>query len=270
MHEGLDIKSLRRDARGESTDPVLATADGAVVYLNTRPSLSNYGNYLILRHEVEHIEIYSIYAHLRQIQPELKPGTRVTHGQVIATMGRTSNTRQGISKDRAHVHFELSLMLNDRFSAWYKDHSTQRNDHGEWNGQNLVALDPRLILLGQAEKGSRFSLLQFIREQEELCRVLVRDHDFPWLRRYPVLVRRNPQAEKAGIAGYEMALNFNGVPFQLIPRAASEIKGTGPIQLLSVNRAEYQKNPCRRLVAEKGGKWELTVKGQNLVDLLIF
>ena len=31
-------------------------------------------------------------------------------------------------------------------------------------------------------------------------------------------------AEKEGIAGYEMALNYNGVPFALLPRAASEIK----------------------------------------------
>ena len=30
-------------------------------------------------------------------------------------MGRTSNTAQAISKDRAHVHFELNFLLNDQF-----------------------------------------------------------------------------------------------------------------------------------------------------------
>ena len=38
MHEGLDIRCLQRDQHGEPTDPVLATADGTVVYISTRPS----------------------------------------------------------------------------------------------------------------------------------------------------------------------------------------------------------------------------------------
>ena len=56
LHEGLDIRCLHRDRRGEPTDPILATADGTVAYINKRPSLSNYGNYLILRHSIEGIE----------------------------------------------------------------------------------------------------------------------------------------------------------------------------------------------------------------------
>src|SRR5262245_29693952 len=59
MHEGLDIRCLQRDKRGEPIDPVLAAADGKIAYINIRPSLSNYGNYIVLRHEVEGIEIYT-------------------------------------------------------------------------------------------------------------------------------------------------------------------------------------------------------------------
>ena len=56
-------------------------------------------------------------------------------------MGRTSNTRQTIGKDRAHVHFELNLFLNECFPAWYKKaFPDRRNDHAEWNGQNLLDL----------------------------------------------------------------------------------------------------------------------------------
>src|SRR3974390_939694 len=44
LHEGLDIRCLQRDKHGEPTDPVLATPDGAVVYFNTKQSLSTYGN----------------------------------------------------------------------------------------------------------------------------------------------------------------------------------------------------------------------------------
>src|SRR5205085_1822894 len=104
-------------------------------------------------------------------------------------------------------------LLNDRFSSWYKRaFPNQRNDHGMWNGQNLVGLDPRSILLAQQGQGTGFNLLNYVRHQTELCRVLVRQTQFPWLRRYPTLIRRNPVADREGIAGYEVALNFNALP----------------------------------------------------------
>ena len=149
MHEGLDIRHLQTGKRGEPTDPIMATADGTVVYFITRPSLSNYGNYIVIRHVVEGMEIYSLYAHLSAIRPGLKIGEQVKAGEVIATMGHTSNTAETIAKWRAHVHFELNVLVNDSFAAWFKKNSTERNDHGEWNGQNLNGLDPREILLDE-------------------------------------------------------------------------------------------------------------------------
>jgi hypothetical protein len=111
-------------------------------------------------------------------------------------MGRTSNA-EIITKDRAHVHFELNVLVNDNFAAWFKTASPgERNDHGEWNGQNLNGLDPREILLAEHNPVAKFSLLNFIRSQTELCRVLVRATNFPYLKRYAALVLRNPVAEK--------------------------------------------------------------------------
>jgi len=271
MHEGLDIRCLQRDKGGEPTDPVMATADGTVAYINSKPSLSNYGNYIVLRHQVEGLEVYSLYAHLRSVRSELRVGQTVKAGETIAVMGSTTNTREGISKDRAHMHFELDLLVNDRFPAWYKKISPdERNDHGVWNGQNLIGLDPGLILLGQQRQGTNFNLVNFVRGQTELCRVIVRATNFPWLKRYSVLVRGNPIADKEGVAGYEMALNFNGVPFELIPRAASEIKGKARLQLLFVNETEYHKNPCRKLAAQRKGRWELASNGIHLLNLLTY
>jgi peptidoglycan LD-endopeptidase LytH len=271
MHEGLDIRCLQRDKRGEPTDPVLATADGTVAYISTRPSLSNYGNYIILRHQIEGIEIYSLYAHLREVRQGLKIGRAVKAGETIAVMGRTANTHQAISKDRAHLHFELNLQVSDRFAAWHKKAMPgQRNDHGEWNGQNLLGIDPQAVLLQARDSGAKFSLVNLLQDQTELCRVLVRKTNFPWLRRYRPLVRSNPAAEKDGVAGYEIALNFNGIPFELIPRSASEIKGKATIQLLSVNEAEYRKNPGRRLITRNGARWQLTSHGSNLLELLTY
>ena len=270
MHEGLDIRHLQTDARGEPVDPVMAAADGTVVYFSVKPSLSNYGNYIVIRHVVEGLEIYSLYAHLSAVRPGLKIGEAVKAGEVIATMGRTSNA-EVITKDRAHVHFELNVMVNDNFAGWFKTASPgERNDHGEWNGQNLNGLDARQILLAEHNPVTKFSLLNFIRSQTELCRVLVRATNFPYLKRYAALVLKNPRAEKEGIAGYEIALNYNGVAFALMPRAASEIKGIAKFQLLSVNEAEAKANSCRKLVVLRGGHWELGNEGLRDLELLTY
>jgi murein DD-endopeptidase MepM/ murein hydrolase activator NlpD len=268
MHEGLDILHLQTDRHGEPTDPVMATADGTVVYVSTKAALSNYGKYIVIRHLVEGLEIYSLYAHLSDVQPGIAAGTAVKAGEIIATMGRTSNTSETINKERAHCHFELNMFVSENFGAWYrKNNPGERNDHGIWNGQNLNGLDPREILL--AERNGGFSLLNFLHSQTELCRVLVRATSFSYLRRYAPLVLRNPQAEQQGVAGYEVALNYNGVAFALLPRAASEIKGTGRFQLLSVNEGEYRAHPCRRLVVEHGGHWQLTDRGLRELELLV-
>ena len=272
MHEGLDIRCLQRDRQGEPTDPVLATADGTVAYVSARPSLSNYGNYLLLRHAIDGLEIYSLYAHLREIRPGLKTGASVKAGEAIATLGRTSNTRSAISRERAHLHFELDLVINERFPEWYrKNFPTQRNDHGGWNGQNLLGLDPRRVLLEQQRLGAKFNLVTFVRNGTELCRVFVRDSSFSWVRRHPLLVRPNPRAELEGIVGYELVLNFNGLPYEAIPRAASEVNSQAKFLLLSVNAAEQQKNPARRLVSkDRRGQWQLANAGLRLLDLLAY
>ena len=269
MHEGLDILHLQTNRRGEPTDPVMATADGAVVYFSKKSGLSNYGNYIVIRHFIDGLEVYSLYAHLSEIQPGLKIGDQVKGGTLIGTMGRTSSA-ETIGKNRAHVHFELNLLVNDNFATWFKRVSTpgERNDHGGWNGQNLNGLDAREILL--AEQKGKFDLLNFVRGQTELCRVLVRATNFPYLKRYAALMLKNPVAEKEGVAGYEIALNYNGVAFALLPRAASEIKGSAKIQLISVNDAVQKANPCRKLLVKRGSQWQLTDKAIRELGLLTY
>ncbi|PYK84277.1 MAG: hypothetical protein DME41_03365, partial [Verrucomicrobia bacterium] len=43
FHEGIDIRCLHRDERGEPLDEVRAIAEGKVVYTNSVPGYSNYG-----------------------------------------------------------------------------------------------------------------------------------------------------------------------------------------------------------------------------------
>ncbi|MDB6130350.1 MAG: Peptidase [Verrucomicrobiales bacterium] len=271
MHEGLDIRAMTHDKKGEPTDTVGATADGTVAYVNRKSGLSNYGNYIVIRHNFQGLELYSLYAHLKEVKSELKPGSPVHAGDPIGIMGRTTNTKEKIAKDRAHVHFEFDFVANERFSSWYaKTEPGQTNDHGDWNGQNLLGLDPRLILLAQKKEGADFSLLRWIMAEPELCKVLVRQPNFPFLKKYAALTRKNPLAEKAPVVGYEISLDYNGVPIGFTPRTAAEVKGSSKYQLISVNEAEYKKNPCRRLVQPRKGQWELAPHGIQLLDLLTF
>jgi peptidoglycan LD-endopeptidase LytH len=271
MHEGLDIKCLQRDRHGEPTDPVMATADGTVMYMSDHPSLSNYGRYLVIRHNIGGLEVYSLCAHLSAFAPGLKVGQNVRRGEQVAVMGRTTNTREGISRERAHVHFELNLFYTDHFSAWFKKHyPTEHDDHGIWNGQNLVGFDPRLVLLAEQEDGANFNLVRWLQQRPELCRVLVRKTDFSWLRRYPMLVKNDPAIPRDRVAGYEVALDFNGLPFELKPRTAAQMNGVAKYDLLSVNETEQTKNPCRHLVVRRGKQWQLTGNGTSLLELLTY
>jgi len=78
---------------GEMGQPVLASAEGRVVY--TGSSLRGYGNLVIIKHNDSYL---SAYAHNRQIL--VKQGDKVTRGQRIAEMGNS---------DASHVmlHFEI-------------------------------------------------------------------------------------------------------------------------------------------------------------------
>lgn len=271
LHEGIDILRQKTDRRGEPIDPVSAVADGTVVYLNTRTGLSNYGNYLVIRHTTDGLSILSLYAHLRSIEPGIRVGSVVKTGQVIAMLGRTTNTRSAIGKDRAHLHLEFDFQLNPRYAEWHaRFKAGERNDHGNWNGQNLIGVDPWNLYLEQRRAGNAFSLPRWIRGHTEVCRVFVRATDFPWLRANPALIRANPRAQKEGVAGYELALNFMGLPFECTPRATSELKSTASPQILYVNEVEAQQHRCRTLVRRRGQGWELSPSGANLISLLTF
>ncbi len=271
FHEGLDIRCLERDRRGEPTDAVRSTADGTVAYVNARSALSNYGNYVVIRHSIEGLEIYSLYAHLGSIQPEIKPGQKVKSGEQIGIMGRTSNTREAISRERAHVHFEVNLVVSDRYSAWHaKTMPESRNDHGNFNGRNLLGMDPWKLLLDQQRLGTNFSLVRHLQTQPEMCRVLVRASDFPWVRRYRALRERNPVADREGIAGYELVLTFNGLPCRIIPRAASQIQSKAKYSIVSVRSQELSDHPCGHLLFRRGQVWTLLPAGERLLDLLTF
>jgi len=182
-HEGIDIKPVRRDANGEPLDMVNASAGGTVVHASADPGASNYGRYVVVEHRIQGSPFYTLYAHLGSV--DVKPGQRVARG---APIGRLGYTGAGINRRRAHVHFEIAMMLSRNFNGWYRDRfPTQPNVHEIHNGMNLAGLNPEEILK-LSHQYPHFNLIDYIRTQEPFFKVHIPNspnltllEDYPWL-----------------------------------------------------------------------------------------
>jgi lipoprotein NlpD len=88
-----EIKNKGLDIGGKAGDPVLAAADGQVVYAGA--GLRGYGNLIILKHNNTFL---TAYAHNQALL--VKEDQKVRKGQKIAEMGKTD-------ADRVKLHFEI-------------------------------------------------------------------------------------------------------------------------------------------------------------------
>ena len=98
MHYGIDIST-------PSGRPVVATADGIVLYAGRR---GTYGNIVVIDHK---FGIMTRYAHLSKFN--VKSGARVSRGDVIGFVGNTGRSRA------PHLHYEV----------WVDDRTTHPLDY---------------------------------------------------------------------------------------------------------------------------------------------
>jgi murein DD-endopeptidase MepM/ murein hydrolase activator NlpD len=182
FHEGLDIKPTQRDAQGEPLDEVHSMAAGEVVHCSDRPGASNYGRYVVVRHDWAEGPFCSLYAHLREIRCSV--GQKVAAGDAIGLMGYSG---AGIDRRRAHTHVELGLYLSSRFPVWHDHQTASLNYHGMWNGLNLVGLDLGKLLLDRAQNPG-ISVADFIKNTPAHFSVAVPGNvemellqHYPWL-----------------------------------------------------------------------------------------
>jgi murein DD-endopeptidase MepM/ murein hydrolase activator NlpD len=268
FHEGVDIRCLQRDRRGEPTDPVRAVADGEVAFVNAKPGLSNYGRYIVLKHRWDGVEVYTLYAHLREVA--VVAGQPVSRQQLIGTLGHSTNTREGIPSERAHLHFEINFLLNPNFRVWYPKRDPKAPPFGNFNGKNLVGLDPAAFYRAWAADRT-LNFAEYIARQPIGFTVLVRARPFPWLTMHPEQLRAGPDAAVA----YEVASTAWGLPVAVWPRAGAEISRAqwlalqrGPAVLHRVNESELARNGCRKLLERVGRAWRLTGQGREWAELL--
>ncbi|WP_442968773.1 peptidoglycan DD-metalloendopeptidase family protein [Ramlibacter sp.] len=88
-----EVRNKGLDIGGKAGDPVLAAADGRVVYAGA--GLRGYGNLIILKHNNTYL---TAYAHNQALL--VKEDQTVRKGQKIAEMGSTDT-------DRVKLHFEI-------------------------------------------------------------------------------------------------------------------------------------------------------------------
>jgi len=269
LHEGIDIKCLKRDDNGEPIDIVMASRSGKVVHINRNSSVSNYGKYVVLIHELGDLPIYTLYAHLRSVDKSLNVGDSRDTGATLGTLGRTTNTNEGISKERAHLHFEIGVQVNAKFNEWFdRWYVDGRNFHGNWNGRNLLGLDAAEILK-RANAGS-FEILEHLKNEAALCRLIIFRQDFDWLKRFPDLIIDDNAQREEEIQVWEVDLNFSGIPIRMAPVHNKIRSGGAKYRILTVNEEVLNKHPCSGLIFRKGQKWVFTSKGQRAMDLLLY
>ncbi len=264
FHEGIDIKCVSRDRYGEPTDDVYAAMNGVVRHINAKAGDSNYGRYIVLEHPDQTPAVYTLYAHLARIAPGLHVGDSVRAGQVIALMGHSSD--RPIPRDRAHLHFEIGVMVTRSFQHWYDRRGFgSRNEQGLWNGMNLMGIDPLSVFNGW-RAGRIKTMPDVFAQMTPAVRLRIATHDFPdYLARYPSLMTK--PLPLGPVSGWEITVNWTGIPFRWTPLTATEVIGLVPDrpEITWVDTDLERRERSKTLVVSRRGKW---VVGNDLETVL--
>lgn len=211
FHEGVDIKPLERNAEGEPLDLVTAASAGKVVHVSDHPRYSNYGRFIVIEHRWDGCPYYSLYAHLNAAS--VKVGQAVAKGE---TLGRLGYTGDGIDRRRAHLHFEVNLLLSQDFDQWHQlVFPTDVNRHGLYNGINLSGMDTGRLLVA-AQKSSGLTIPSFLAQEKTAFKAVIPATDkFVLAKQYPWMVQGNA----AGAKAWEISFTGSGLPLRLEPKS---------------------------------------------------
>jgi hypothetical protein len=256
FHEGLDVKPMRRDAKGDPLDEVRAIAAGQVVYVTASAGLSNYGRYIVVRHDFDGAgAFYSLYAHLREAR--VQAGDKVGAGQAIGLMGYTG---AGIDQRRAHLHVELNMLLSSEFETWHDAGFSTPNSHGLYNGMNLIGLDLQSLYWSAAKKPV-LGLKEFIGGMEPAFRVRVpASAKMEIASRHPWLLR----GASGGGSAWEVTFTRWGFPLAI---EASATSATDPAVSWVRENGLPQHLNTRGLVTGSGASAKLTAEGLRFIRL---
>ncbi|MDZ4199053.1 MAG: M23 family metallopeptidase, partial [Kiritimatiellia bacterium] len=196
FHEGVDIAPLQRDRRGKPLDPVLAVTTGTVAYISRHAGNSTYGIYVVLRHKDPVGDVYTLYAHLASVSPNLAVGQPIAAGDPVGLLG---NTGDAIPMSRAHLHFEIGTIANNRFPEWYR-RQRLKPDHGIGHGWNLWGIDPLAVFSGP-DPSPLFSMEDYLLKTPAAFDLVIKGTGpIDYFRRYPSLWKGDrPPEDSPGV-----------------------------------------------------------------------
>jgi murein DD-endopeptidase MepM/ murein hydrolase activator NlpD len=256
FHEGIDIKCLHRDERGEPLDEVRAIATGKVVHINSAPGYSNYGRYIVIEHTWDGSPYYSLYGHLSEIAVGLSQ--QINRGERIARMGHTG---EGLTQARAHLHLELNLMFSRNFEGWHDRNFPDPNHNGIYNGLNLAGIDIARFFL-EHEKRPDLTVPQFLGEEEIFYRVALPDSVHFDLRKfYPWMVKNGSNNARS----WEVSFARSGVPLKI--EGSNEVVSQPTLTFVKKSAIDCS-YLTRGELAGRGEHARLTESGMRFMKLL--
>jgi murein DD-endopeptidase MepM/ murein hydrolase activator NlpD len=269
FHEGIDLKPVKRDRRGEPADPIFAVMPGVVRHISRMAGNSSYGRYIVIEHSDQSPAVFTLYAHLASIASGLTVGAGVERDQVIGVMGRSASS-YAIPRERAHLHFEIGLWLTRDFQSWYNwKKFGSRNEHGFWNGMNLAGVNP-LDFYDKLRSRRVENFDQYFAQLNPAARVRISTRKIPdFIERYPALLTK-PLPAEAGIGGWEVAFNETGMPFAWTPLSPMELLGfaINEIRVVQVDEALLKRCRCKSLVFTRRGRPAIGKDLETMLQLL--
>jgi len=263
FHEGIDIAPLQRDRRGEPADEVHAVAAGVVGYVNPIAGNSNYGKYVVLLHNDPLGAVYTLYAHLAAVA--VRAGQPVQPGTPLGVMGHTSSVP--FPRERAHVHFEIGLVNNERFALWYRAQKL-KPDHGNFHGSNLTGVDPLAFLHWQHEHPAG-GFRDFLATQSAAFELLVAPpHALDFFRRYPALWEGDPWRVGAAVV---LSCAEDGLPLRgrLATEAERQTLGRARVAVLGIHAEALGRNGNHLVLQARHG-WVLGQNGDRWLSALVY
>ena len=251
LHEGIDVKPIRRDAAGEPLDTVRPIAPGIVAYTSNAPGASNYGRYVVIAHQVPEGTIYSLYAHLSSISCEV--GQHVGYEDSLGKLGYSG---VGLNRVRAHCHLELCLMVHSEFHKF----CPSNNKHGLFNGHNLIGINAADVLK-HCQNGTAFSLSHYLSTLSEHYRVRVpREKTVDILKRHPFLYKGSWGSDSPSL---DISFTAEGIPLAIYP-ADAEV--TEPTIIRCKPMPVYQNECTAGRLAGKSTTAHLTASGKTFIN----
>jgi murein DD-endopeptidase MepM/ murein hydrolase activator NlpD len=256
FHEGMDIRPLRRSSDGTPLDEVRAVAAGRVVHVNDSSSASNYGRYIVIEHNWGDGPFYSLYAHL--LSTSVKPGQAVSPGYPI---GRLGYSGVGIDKTRAHLHFELNMMLHRGFETWHDRAFSSPNHHRIYNGLNLTGLDVATLYKAY-QNNKKLSLPDFVAKTEPYYKVIApRGRSLDLLNLYPWLGHGVSKSSPS----WEITFSASGIPLRV---ESSSKSVTTPVISWVKKSPTYHSYYTNGRVSGAGANASLSASGQSYIRLI--